>query len=404
MNNEFDFLIIGAGIVGLTIANEIKKRIPSSSVLIIEKESKIAFHASGRNSGVLHAGFYYPPKSLKAKFTIDGNQKMQSFCKKHGLRINHCGKLVLAKNKKELEQLEILYKRGVENNSEVELISEIEAKKFDEHIVTYKKALYSPKTAVIDPKEVCNQLKENIESFGVKILLSTKYLSRSENVIKTNNGKFKFKTLINAAGLYADKIAKDFSLSKEYTMLPFRGNYLKVETDPLKINLYPVPDMNYPFLGTHFTVTINNDIKVGPTATPAFWRENYQGMSRFKLSEFVDILRYETILFITNKFNFRRLAIEEIKKYYKSYLLKSALSLRKIELKCDKKNKVQPGIRAQLLNVKTKELVSDFLIERTENSIHILNSVSPAFTCSFAFAEYIVTKHLNIISTSASKD
>jgi (S)-2-hydroxyglutarate dehydrogenase len=401
LKNEYDYIIIGAGIIGLTLALELKKKQAKTNIVIIEKESEVAFHASGRNSGVLHAGFYYPSDSLKAKFTINGNLKMQEFCTRHKLKLNRCGKLVLAKNELELKQLEMLYKRGLANGSEVELISEENAKKIDKNIITYQKALYSPRTAVVDPREVCYKLKELLEQSGVEILLSTKYYSRSAKSIKTNKGILYFNKLINAAGLYADKIAKDFSLSKNYTMLPFRGNYIKVKTDPLEVNLYPVPDLNYPFLGTHFTVTIQNEIKIGPTATPAFWRENYKGFSRFKLLEFLEILRYELVLIFQNKFHFRDLAIDEIKKYNKSYLLKSAKLLRSSELSIDKKNQIQPGIRAQLLNTKTKELVNDFLIEENEYSLHILNSVSPAFTCSFAFSEYIVEKHLKITSTEA---
>ncbi|MEI7028260.1 L-2-hydroxyglutarate oxidase [Paenibacillus sp. y28] len=388
----YDYIVIGAGIIGLTIAYEIKKRYPSKSVAILEKESDVAYHSSGRNSGVLHAGFYYTADSLKAKFTRDGNLAMKKYCEKKKLRINNCGKLVIATNEEELKGLEELKKRAELNGVELLWMNEEEAKKIDPNVKTFRKALYSPSTASVDPVEVCHSLKQdNIES-GIKFYFNTVYLKKKKDCIVTNNGEFKYDYLINAGGLYADKIAHDYGFGHKYTIIPFKGIYLKYDKNKTDIstNIYPVPNLKNPFLGVHFTKTVDKSIKIGPTAIPAFWRENYVGLNRFKLNEFLQILYYEAKLFMKNSFNFRNLAFEEIKKYNKSNFI--GLSLKMVN-SVDKNGFGQflrPGIRAQLLNKETLELVQDFVLEGDAKTLHVLNAVSPAFTCSIPFSKYVV--------------
>ena len=274
----YDYLIIGAGIVGLTIAYELKKRKPSSKIIIIDKENEVAQHASGRNSGILHSGFYYTENSLKAKLTALGNKKMKNFCYENNIIVNETKKIVVAKNKGDLEIIDELYSRAKKNGIDVSIISLEEVKKIDSNINTYKKALYSPTTASVDPKKVCLKLKEILIDKGVDFKFNCNF----------DSNKFQYKYLINCAGLYADKIAKNFGLSQDYTILPFKGSYLKYSGNKkiTKTNIYPVPNLKNPFLGIHFTVTAENNIKIGPTASPAFWRENYGGLSNFKIGEF----------------------------------------------------------------------------------------------------------------------
>lgn len=377
---QYDYLIVGAGIIGMTIAYEIKKRNPKALIAIIEKEQDVAMHASGRNSGVLHAGFYYTADSLKAKFTVVGNRLMKNFCKQNNIYVRDTKKLVVAKNSLEVKALEELYNRGIKNGVEVYLIDEKKAQEIEPNVKTYKKALYSPTTASVDPKKVCLTLRDILQKNGVKFFFNTNF----------NNCNIKYKYLINAAGAYADKIAKKFKLAKNYTMLPFKGIYLKYmqNKNDIKTNIYPVPNLSNPFLGVHFTITSNGTIKIGPTAIPAFWRENYEGLKNFSLKELLEILYYETKLFIFNSFNFRDLALEEMKNYNPKVLIQKAKDMVK-----NIENNFQPlpaGIRAQLLNTQTNELVQDFIVEHSKNSTHILNAVSPAFTCSFAFAKYVV--------------
>ena len=392
----YDVVIIGGGIIGLNIAKALKKRYSKLKIVLIEKEKAVAMHSSGRNSGVLHAGFYYTADSLKAKFTKEGNRRLKEFCKENDLEINECQKVVVAQNEAELEGLEELKKRGDKNGVLLEWLDEDELSKLFPEVKTCKKALLSPTTATVDPVKVTKKFQEIVQKMGVNVLLNTKYLKKlSDNEILTNQGTVKYKTLINAAGLYADKIAKDFGFGKDFVIIPFKGIYLKdcKNSIPLNTNIYPVPNLKNPFLGVHFTLTVNNEAKIGPTAIPAFWRENYKGFDNFKKEELLEILFYETKLFISNAFGFRDLAFEEIKKYSKSHLVSLAKALvKKDELSFfDKWSK--PGIRAQLLDKRSLELIQDFVVEAKDNSIHVLNAVSPAFTSSIPFSEWIVDKY-----------
>jgi (S)-2-hydroxyglutarate dehydrogenase len=396
--NKYDYLIVGAGIIGLTIAKEIKKRFPLSKIGILEKESKEAQHSSGRNSGVLHAGFYYTADSLKAKFTRDGNFLMKEFCKENKLKINHSQKVVVAKNNEEVKTIHKLYERGIQNKVNVEIISKKRLKELDPNIKTHNIALFSPDTSTIDPEEVCAFLKNFLIEKGVDFYFNEGYKENLNNnsILSSKNKIFKFEKLINTAGLYADKIAKDFAFSKDYTIIPFKGIYLKYTgiKKPVNINVYPVPNLNNPFLGVHFTITVNGEVIIGPTSIPAFWRENYSGMDNFNLSELINVLGWEVNLFLNNEFNFRTLAFQEIKKYNKNHFTNLASSML---YNFDKKSFsewIRPGIRAQLLNKKTKELVMDFVVEGDANTIHILNAVSPAFTCSIPFAKYVVDNYI----------
>ena len=372
-------LIVGAGIIGMTLAYEWIKRNSNDKIVIIDKEPHEAFHASGKNSGVLHAGFYYTSDSLKAKLTADGNRRMKEFCYKNGIFVNETGKLVVAKNEDEVQTLFELEKRSKANSAGAYIITEDDAKKIDPNAKTYKYALYSPNTATVNPREVCKVLKENLENKGVEFIFNMPF--------EKYNKSYDF--LINAAGLYADKIAHKFGVGLKYTMLPFKGLYRKyLGPDKIKTQIYPVPNIKNPFLGVHFTLMADSSIKIGPTAIPAFWRENYTGFERFNFWEFLEIISLEAKLFFTNAFGFRDLAFYEMRYYIPKNLINEAKKLVH-NLRGDFKP-MTPGIRAQLLDTQTLELVMDFLVEKKENQIHVLNAVSPAFTASFAFAEYIL--------------
>lgn len=400
MEHHSEYLIIGGGIIGLAIAKELISRMPNKKIIVLEKEPDVAFHSSGRNSGVLHAGFYYTADSLKAKFTRDGNKQLREYCYANNLRINECKKVVVAKDESELPALFELDKRGKTNGVDVKIIDEKELFEIDPNVKTFDYALYSPTTATVDPLEVNQAIKSELISKGVNFYFSEAYTSKRGNnsILTSKNSLFSADKIINTAGLYADKVAKDFGFSQAHTVIPFKGVYLKYHGDekPVSINVYPVPNLKNPFLGVHFTVTVDGNVKIGPTSMPAFWRENYVGFDNFKVSELLNILGWETRLFTSNAFGFRKLAIEEVKKYNKNYFARLALDLvHKLNLKgFDEWGK--PGIRAQLLNIQTKELVMDFVVEGDQHSIHVLNAVSPAFTCSFPFAKYVVDNYILI--------
>jgi (S)-2-hydroxyglutarate dehydrogenase len=402
MAEHCDYLIIGAGIIGLAIARELHSRYPHASVTILEKEPDVAYHSSGRNSGVLHAGFYYSADSLKAKFTRDGNLAMKDFCRQKGLKLNECMKVVVARDESELEPLYELDRRGKRNGVDVQIVTESELKEIEPNARTFKYALFSPGTATVDPTELNKAVRDELVSSGVKIIFNQGYKRKLDgNTIETTGGNvFSANKLINTAGLYADKIARDFGYSGNYTIIPFKGIYLKYtkKDKPIRTNIYPVPNLKNPFLGVHYTITVDGTIKIGPTSIPAFWRENYKGMDNFKASELGSVLGWETRLFLSNAFGFRGLAFDEIKKYSKSYFVNLATSMVHAIDKSGFTEWSRPGIRAQLLNTKTLELVMDFVVEGDNTSVHVLNAVSPAFTCSFPFAKWVVDNYVEKVS------
>ena len=396
-NLEPDYLIIGAGIVGLTLARELNIRHPDAEIIIIEKECDVALHGSGRNSGVLHAGFYYTADSLKAKFTREGNELMRQYCYDNNLRINECKKVVVAQNEKELASLYELEQRGKANGVDVKLISEKELIHIEPNAVTYKYALLSSNTATVDPVELCHCLKRKLIQKSVKIFFNEAYKKRIEgNTVQTSKRTIKAKKIINTAGLYADKIAKNFGFSKNYTIIPFKGIYLKYKgkDKPVRTNIYPVPNLKNPFLGVHYTVTVDNATKIGPTAIPAFWRENYKGWSNFRFAELCQILWWEAKLFLFNSFGFRSLVFEEIKKYKRNYFTGLATKMVKSIDKNGFTEWTAPGIRAQLLDVRNKTLAMDFVVEGDKDTVHVLNAVSPAFTGSMPFARWVIDNYV----------
>jgi L-2-hydroxyglutarate oxidase len=391
-NTTADFIIIGAGVIGLSVARELKRRHADSHIIVLEKEDHVGEHASGRNSGVLHAGFYYSKDSLKAKFTKEGNRALTRYCMEKQIPINRCGKLVVTRNADELVGLHELLARGQQNDIALDLITEAEAKEIEPRVKTFEQALFSPSTSSVDPKEVMKHMLADAKAEGIDVICDVKYLSHQGNQLTTTQGSYEAGYVINTAGLYADIIAKEFGFSADYTILPFKGLYLYASNsaEKLRTNIYPVPNLKNPFLGVHFTVTVDGKVKIGPTAIPAFWREHYQGFSRFNLQEIMAIVTREMGLFVNAGFDFRRLAMEEIKKYSRRILTNQAGELATDIHKNNYQTWGKPGIRAQLLNVKTRKLEMDFLMEGDDKSMHVLNAVSPAFTCSIPFASHVV--------------
>ena len=390
--NTTDFLLIGGGIIGISIARELKSRYPDSSVCILEKESKCGLHASGRNSGVLHAGFYYTADSFKARFTREGNQRLTEYCDAKNIKLNKCGKLVVAQNESELPWLDELMNRASKNSVPLESVTEEEGRAIEPRVKIYQKALFSPTTSSVNPKELVESLLSDAIREGVQIKSNSRYLRRAgKRSIQTSDGAYEAKYLINVAGLYADKIGRDFGFSRDHRILPFKGLYLYSDEPPgaLKTHIYPVPDLANPFLGVHFTVTTDGKTKLGPTAIPAFWREQYEGWGNFNLNEFSEIIRRQAGLFLTSNFDFKALAIRELQKYSKPKLVSLASTLAEgVNIK-HYRRWGPPGIRAQLLNIRTKMLEMDFFMEGDGQSMHILNAVSPGFTCALPFADYV---------------
>jgi len=392
---ETDFLVVGGGFVGLSIAYELALRNPDAVINLIEKETHIGEHASGRNSGVLHAGFYYTSDSLKARFTKEGNQAWHQFCEEHNLDINKCGKLVVAKDEEDNKTLDILIERGEANGIELDVISAVDAQKIEPRVKTHKRALWSPNTATVNPQQVLKQLFSEVEKLGVKVHFDCAFINRnSDNQVRSSKHMFKAKHLINCAGLYADKVAKFYDQGSNYHLLPFKGVYLYAGDNAPKLatNIYPVPDLKNPFLGVHYTLTVDGTMKLGPSAIPAFWPEQYEYLENFKIGEFLQTSGRHLQLMAGSDSTFRKLAVEELKKYSKSYMVKQAQQLADGIEMSHFSHWGKPGIRAQLINKTTQKLEMDFIVEGDKESTHVLNAVSPAFTCALPFAKYVVDK------------
>ncbi len=392
---EAEVLIVGAGIVGLTLAKELLSR-GVENIVLLEKESGLGFHASGRNSGVLHAGIYYPPETLKAKLCLQGNLLMQDFCRQHQLPLVNCGKVIVARDESELPTLEQLFHRSRQNGAKVEMIDEQTLAGIEPNAKTVKQALYSHYTAMVDSKAVLHALEKELQNSGqVRLLFNTALTGlKNDFTAATTRGDIRFKKIINAAGAYADKIAHHFDVGKEYYFIPFKGIYQKLipeKTGTVNGNIYPVPNLKNPFLGVHFSKNISGDVYVGPTAIPAFGRENY-GILRGIDREVFKIIRNEIVLYFTNA-EFRTVAWEEPKKYIPAYFFRDAKKLVK-ELQPNWLTKTaKAGIRPQLISLREKKLMMDFLVIKERHSLHILNAISPAFTSSLAFAKYVIDNY-----------
>jgi L-2-hydroxyglutarate oxidase LhgO len=391
-------LIIGAGITGLTIARELLSR-GASDLLIIEKEKAVGLHASGRNSGVLHAGIYYTPDSLKARFCVEGNRLMKAFCREKKLLLKETGKVIVTQDASQLTMLDELYQRAKRSGTHAQLIDAQALKEHEPYAFTHQKALYSPDTAVINPKEILRALVAEIEASGrARIAYETKIVSALSNhaSVETNTGTIKFSQLVNAAGAHADRIAQQFGLAQEYKILPFKGTYRKL-TQPkeflVRSNIYPVPDLRNPFLGVHLTRTADDHVYGGPTAIPAFGRENYGFLDGLGKESF-SILYRDAVLFAQNE-AFRGVALREPKKYLTRFLHREAQKLMPSLRLADLESTDKVGIRPQLVHWPTRQLVMDFVVLTEGSSLHILNAISPAFTSSMSFAKYIVDRLSN---------
>jgi L-2-hydroxyglutarate oxidase len=395
VKKTFDYIIIGAGIVGLTIAYELCLRHKKSSIAILEKEPYIGKHASGRNSGVLHSGIYYQSDTLKAKVCSEGARRMKDFAKNHNIQCQSSGKIIVATSDEDLNVIDQLLKNAKENGISAKRLNEEAVHKIEPYAGVYKEGIYCEDTAVIDSKAVLNKLDQLLKDFGVQIILNASVIEidKNSNSIFTTAGLFNYGYLFNCAGSYADKIAKFYGLCSDYELLPFKGIYYKLKSDRaylVKSNIYPVPNIKQPFLGVHLTRVVSGEIYVGPTAMPALGRENYGFFKGAHLGESLRIGLQISKMYLSNQQNFRQLVWDEMGKYRKKNFFESVKKLvPKLHID-DLLISDKVGIRPQLTNIKKKQLEMDFVVEKSDNSIHILNAISPAFTSSLAFAKHVV--------------
>ncbi|MBL8024260.1 MAG: L-2-hydroxyglutarate oxidase [Elusimicrobia bacterium] len=387
-----DFLIVGAGIIGLAVAREIRQRHPNARIIVLEKEARVGCHASGRNSGVLHSGIYYSPGTLKAKFCAEGARQMLAFARENGVTHRVGGKVILASGQEDLPGLERLEHNARANGIRVLRLTAEALKKIEPHAAAGE-GIHCLDTAVVDAPGVMRVLAHKVESSGTRLFFGEEVIAAEDSVLITRAGRrFHYEKMINCAGAHADQVARFFGLAKDHVLVPFKGLYWKLRKGGdhwVRESLYPVPDLNFPFLGIHLTRGVSGDVYVGPTAIPALGRENYGLFQGIAPAESLRILSRLAGMFFQKDATFRRLVNREVGHYVKSIFLKAVQRLVPNLSGEDLVPSDNVGIRPQLVR-RSGGLEMDFHIEQTDNSLHVLNAISPAFTCSLAFAGRIV--------------
>lgn len=390
----YDFVIVGGGIIGASTALSIIKLNPKKKILLLEKEKSFAFHQTGHNSGVIHAGVYYEPGSLKAKFCKRGLEETIKFCKQHNIPYSQCGKILVATSKDELNRMQSLYERCQKNNIDASLLSKQELYKLEPGIKGLG-AILVKSTAIVDYQAITNKMANQYESLGGEFLLNTEVKNIDESLdsinIKTDNENIKARYLINCAGLMSDRIVNMLGIKTDFRIVPFRGEYYKLKSNMnsiIKHLIYPIPDPELPFLGIHLTRMIDGTITVGPNAVLGFKREGY-GRYNFNLKDVAEMLSFKGFYkaISTNIISGLK---ELLNSFHKASYLKQVQKYCP-KIKLDDLEPYPAGIRAQaVLNDGT--LVHDFLFTNSKRSIHVCNAPSPAATSAIPIGEYVANK------------
>ena len=392
MPKNCDVLIIGAGVVGLSTGIALLQSRPNMKVIIAEKESEIAKHASGRNSGVIHAGFYYSPDSLKAKFCRDGNFELRKLAKKYGIPVKDVGKVVVSRNADEDQRLDTLFQRGIANGVDLEMHAEEKLKDFEPLAITHNRFMWSPSTGISDSKAIAQAMVDEFTSLGgsLEFNVKLKLIDRGGEILDSGNF-FRFKHLVNAAGAQADRISRSVGIGTEYAMLPFMGVYRATSEKnlPLRRLVYPVPHPINPFLGVHFTLTIDGKAKIGPTAIPIAGREQYSLTTGWSASDLGQALKGMKSLITGDAHDFGAILKSEWPKVIETLLVKESMGLVPSAGLVRNWQRKPPGIRAQLVHLPTGKLEQDFIVTRKANVTHVLNAVSPGWTSSIPFGRHV---------------
>jgi L-2-hydroxyglutarate oxidase len=387
-------VIVGGGIVGLATAFRLGQRFPKVRITVLEKESRIAQHQTGRNSGVLHSGIYYKPNSLKAINCRAGKLAMEEFCAAEGVAFDPCGKVIVAVDESEVPALESILERGKANGVACELIDNYRLAELEPHARGVK-AIHVPETGIVDYVEVCRRLADHVVASGGLILTNAKVTAvsvvRGELEFTTTLGEFRADYAVNCAGLYCDRVAAIAGALPKVKIVPFRGEYYELATEAthlVKNLIYPTPDPAFPFLGVHFTRMIQGGVECGPNAVLAFGREAY---TRWQLNprELAETLGYGGFRSLAAKF-WKTGAGEMWRSFSKGAFVK-ALQRLVPEIRAEHLTAAPAGIRAQAVRA-DGQLVDDFLIEETERFLHVLNAPSPAATASLNIGNLLVDR------------
>ena len=390
----YDFAIIGGGIVGLATGMALVEKYPNARLVVLEKESTLAYHQTGHNSGVIHSGIYYKPCSLKASLCRLGSRSIVEFCHKYNIAHEVCGKVIVATQENELPLLENLYQRGLENGIKVAKITAEQVKEIEPY-VTCLAGIQVFTTGIVDYRQVCQKYGELIQSQGGEICLGTKVekIIQTDNsqILETNKGTFETKFTINCAGLYSDRIAKLGNANPEAKIIPFRGEYYELVPEKrylVKGFIYPVPNPAFPFLGVHFTRMIDGSVHAGPNAVLSFKREGYK-KTDFDLRDFSEIITYPGLWKLAAKYADEGIQ-EIIRSFSKAAFVRSLQQLIP-EVQAQDVVPAGAGVRAQAL-INDGKLVDDFLIIEGKNTLHVGNAPSPAATSSIEIGRAIAQK------------
>ncbi len=395
MNNSFDVAITGAGIIGLATAMTLLEEFPGLKVAVLEKETVIASHQTGHNSGVIHSGLYYRPGSLKSRLCISGRDELLRFCREHNVEHDICGKVVIATREEELPALDELYRRGGENGViGLQMLSPAEVKEFEPYAQCIR-GMRVPGAGIVDFRKVAEAYAGVFCKKGGELFLGAKVkrvkdLDSKTLRIETGRGVFKSRVLINCAGLYSDRVAQSSGLYPPCRIVPFRGEYYRIKPGRaflVKNLIYPVPDPRFPFLGVHFTRMIDGRIEAGPNAVLAFGREGYS-RTRIAPLELMQTLSYDGFWRLVSRY--WKTGMGEMMRSFSKSLFARALRELVPGISKDDLEPGGAGVRAQALG-RDGKLLDDFVIQQTEKMIHVLNAPSPAATSSLAIAKHIVT-------------
>lgn len=394
---KFDITIVGAGIVGLSTAMELVKRRPDLKLAILDKEDRVAAHQTGNNSGVIHAGLYYKPGSLKAQMAVEGARRMVEFCQEHDLPYELCGKVVVAIDEEELPRLEELHRRGTANGVPgLTKISGEQIKEYEPHAIGVA-GLWSPNTGIVDYRAVARKYAEIVEKGGGEIRLNTRVTGIEQRpdklIMQTSGAEVHTRALINCGGLQSDLVAKMMGDTHGLRIVPFRGEYYELAPESQKLVrglIYPVPDPRFPFLGVHFTKKINGSVEAGPNAVLAFAREGYK-LTNFSLGHVLGLLTFPGFWIMSAKY--WRMGLGEMYRSWNKRAFVEALRELLPELGMDDVKPGGAGVRAQAMDNKGK-LLDDFSIIKAPNAIHVLNAPSPAATASIVIGQSIVDQAL----------
>ena len=393
LNNTYDYAVIGAGIVGLSTALHLQKQ--NVSVVVLEKEKEPGLHQSGRNSGVIHSGIYYKPNSNKSELSIKGRNLLVEYLQKKNINFRQEGKIVVDND---LDKLESLLERSIDLEMEgVKIVQNDELLSIEPNSVMLN-GLFVPQAGVVDYKEVVQAYANDFIEMGgeIKYVEEIKEIENKNGLKSISGNKYTYNSefLINCAGLFSDEIAKLDNMSPNVKIIPFRGEYYKISNTKNKIlnnMIYPLADPDLPFLGIHLTKTANGDIEAGPNAVLAFSKEGYK-WTDINFVDLTKVLTFPGMLKLGKKY-FRTGISEMYRSLNKKIFVKEIQKLiNGVNLKDIKQ--IPSGVRAQAVD-KDGNLVDDFLFEEGENSLHVLNSPSPAATASLAIGESIVSKILN---------